>query len=69
MLNIKEEFVQEDDRRNTFEAFSQIKCGVELKDFENKMLRKYGATIIMQGYANWDSMTHSVYASARHLKF
>lgn len=63
------EFVQEDDRRKTFEAFSQIKRGIELKDFENRMLRKDGSTIIMQWYANWDSMTHSVYASARHLKF
>jgi len=63
------DFVQEDDRRKTFEAFSQIKRGVELKDFENRMLKKDGSTIIMQWFASWDSMTHSVYASARHLKF
>lgn len=63
------DFVLEDDRRKTFEAFSQIKRGIELKDFENRMLKKDGSTIIMQWFASWDSMTHSVYASARHLKF
>lgn len=63
------DFVMQDDRRKTFEAFSQIKRGVELKDFENRMVRKDGSTIIMQWFANWDSMTHSVYASARYLKF
>ena len=63
------DFVLEDDRRKTFEAFSQIKRGVELKDFENRMLKKDGSTIIMQWFASWDSMTHSVYASARHSKF
>jgi len=63
------DFVFEEDRRKTFEAFSQIKNGIELTNFENRIVKKDGTTLIMQWYANWDSLTHSVYASARYLKY
>ena len=63
------DFVFEEDRRKTFEAFAQIKDGIELTNFENRIVKKDGTTLIMQWYANWDSLTHSVYASARYLKY
>lgn len=63
------DFVLEEDRRKTFEAFSEIKHGAELNNFENRIIKKDGTHLLMQWYANWDSVTHSIYASARHIKF
>ena len=63
------DFVFEEDRRKTFEAFAEIKHGIELNNFESRIIKKDGTKVIMQWYANWDSLTHSVYASARLLKY